>query len=130
RKFQSYGFVAPLAEREETSKRLQQGQQLGRELRDQMASQKTVAAGQPVLVTLPGELAGKPVLAVAICRGVTVATATASGAKTQVAVGGVAGKPDAGALSLELPPEADGMIEVALFDRSSSEEIPVRRECV
>jgi len=132
RKFQSYGFVAPAIEREQTNKRLQQAQQMGRQLRDESAkqNQRTIAAGKPIDVSLPAELLGKPVLAAAVCRGVTVATATASGTKTQSAIAGLGGKSDAGEIQLALPPEADGVIEVDLFDRSSSEETPVRRELV
>jgi hypothetical protein len=81
-----------------------------------------VEAGQPIDLEVPGELAGRPLLAAITCRGVTVAAESLSADrplseepadKEQV-------KQLGQKIRLDVPQEADGVMEVALYDRSST----------
>jgi hypothetical protein len=116
----------------EVEKIAQAGQTGGQSLPRLETRTTTIAAGKPITVTIPDELARKAVLAAAICRGVTVGTAsvTESKPRTSSAASRETAQSSENQVSLALPPEADGWIEVALFDRSTAQAEPAHREFV
>jgi hypothetical protein len=91
---------------------------------------RLISAAEPVTVTIPPELAGKSLALAATCRGVTVATTNAP--EFVPASKNTTGKAVSSGdqISLALPPEADGLIEIEVFDRSLGESPPVHREQV
>ncbi|HMC10933.1 MAG TPA: hypothetical protein VKH44_06570, partial [Pirellulaceae bacterium] len=92
-------------------------------------SRSDLGAGQPINVTIPQQLAGKQITIAARNRGVTIATASAPESATHPANGlSKESQQSGGQFSLALPPEADGLIEVDVFDRSSSETEPAQRQ--
>lgn len=109
----------------------QQGQ-AGRFAAQQGEPVATTPAGQPIEVVIPSDLRGKELLAAAICRGVTVASTAVAENKTRSSGAFSDGAPQSREyrLSIPVPPEADGMIEIALFDREKSALEPVHREYV
>ncbi len=90
---------------------------------------RMISSSEPVTVAIPPELAGKSLAVSATCRGVTVATTNVAEPTAAQASGGKA-TPSSDSISLALPPEADGLIEIAWFDRSLGESAPVHREQV
>jgi hypothetical protein len=133
--------VAPrLESAKETSAPAQAGQaaaaggelQLPEALSRESESIATFAAGSPLVVAIPSQLLGRPLTAAATCRGVTVATGSWPPDESTFsrADGGGTMKKEVSQISLPLPPEADGLIEVALFDRRASTAGPVQRQWV
>jgi hypothetical protein len=90
----------------------------------------TVAAGQPLKVAVPQELVGKSLWANAVCRGVSVASVAAEAGPAAAAKKEAQSAAAGDVLTLELPPEADGLIDVELYDRSSGEPQLVARTTV
>jgi hypothetical protein len=99
-------------------------------------SQAVVPADQPIAVAVPEQLEGKPLKVAAMNRGVNIATQVVNSAPTRERRGRSPAAPGKKAesaseqLSLALPPEADGLVEVQLFDQSKSQEEPVDRQYV
>jgi hypothetical protein len=99
--------------------------------KQEQASQQVpqvVEAGQPVQVDISPALAGKTLDVSVMCRGVTVAEATDtddSGARANTADR----KAQSGQrqVTVALPPEADGLLEVEVFDQASDEPEPVQK---
>lgn len=87
----------------------------------------TIPSGQPVVVSLAPDLASKSLLATAVCRGVTVATSLHDPAATANAAAKKAQLPTT-ELQLDLPPEADGVVDVFVFDRSQGEAALVNQQ--
>jgi hypothetical protein len=106
--------------------------QLQESLQRDSESIATVAAGAPIVVAVPTQLVGKPLTAAANCRGITVATGSwppNDPALSRADESG-ASKKEINQISLPLPPEVDGLIEVAFFDRTASAAGPVQRQWV
>jgi hypothetical protein len=100
-----------------------------RQFAKEMESRSDIGAGQPINVTIPQQLAGKQITIAARNRGVTVATASApEGGTHSKNVLSKEAQQSGGQFSLALPPEADGLIEVDVFDRSSNETEPAQRQ--
>ncbi len=98
--------------------------------------QAVVPSDQPILVTVPEQLEGKPLRVAAMNRGVTVANQVVRSApaserqrRAQAAPGNKA-ELTREQLSLALPPEADGLVEVQLYDESKNQPEPVDRQYV
>ena len=91
-----------------------------------------VAAGQPIQVPLPAALAGKEVIVTATCHGATVATTVHHPASTLTNQIGKLEKAQASSpeIMLDLPPEADGLIEVSIYERTSQEPVLVEQRQV
>src|SRR5262245_2042196 len=99
-------------------------------------SQAVVPPNQPIIVAVPEQLEGKPLKVTAMNRGVPVASQVVNSAARSERKGrtqaGPANKTDFAQeqLSLTLPPEADGLVEVQLFDESKKQQEPVDRQYV
>ncbi len=101
-----------------------------------LKNQAVVPPNQPIKVAIPEQLEGKPLKMTAMNRGVNVATqmvpsmsARDRRARATAAASNKA-EPAAEQLSLAVPPEADGLVEVQLFDQSKSQDEPVQRQYV
>jgi hypothetical protein len=89
---------------------------------------QVVAAGEPLDIEVPPDLTQNALAATVMCRGVTVATADFGASDDRSQMPSEAQSVQLGKdvqlggrrFKVELPPEADGEIEVALFDRSST----------
>lgn len=92
---------------------------------------QVVEAGQPLQVDISPELAGKSLDLAVQCRGVTVAT-TSEPAEATTASNTADRKGQIGQrqVTLSLPPEADGLMEVEVFDQASEESEPAQRALV
>jgi hypothetical protein len=99
-------------------------------------NQTVVASDQPIPVTVPEQLEGKPLRVAAMNRGVTVANqvvnSVAASERQRRAQVGPGNKTELAKeqLSLSLPPEADGLVEVQLYDESKNQPEPVERQYV
>ena len=99
-------------------------------------SQAVVPPNQPIAVAVPEQLEGKPLKMTAMNRGVNVATQMVPSMPTSQrkarapAAAGNRSEAAAKQLSLAVPPEADGLVEVQLFDQSKSQDEPVQRQFV
>lgn len=90
----------------------------------------TIAAGQPIRLPLSAEMAAREIIATASCRGAQVATtvhsppaALTNADSKQENYQAKKQQASPAELVLDLPPEADGLIEVALYDRTTQEPI-------
>jgi hypothetical protein len=116
---------------ESNAQAVQAGQAGGERALAEAERLTTIAAGQPISVSIPSDLVGKDVLAAAVCRGVTVGTASLDENKSRGrALARESGQAGGQQLSLSLPPEADGLIEVEFFDRSANTKEPAHRQYV
>ena len=91
-----------------------------------------LASGSIVSVPIPAEVTGKlnDLVAVAFCRGMNVASASAEQKEDLAKDIDRAESQSARSISLELPPEADGEIEIALIDRSATPPRVIDRRVV
>lgn len=91
-----------------------------------------VPAGQALDVQIPEELENRSLFAAAICRGVTVATAPfpADDETARADEGRQLTKSRSLKGALELPPEADGLIDVVLVDQTSNPPQLVQQSAV
>jgi hypothetical protein len=100
--------------------------------RENAAGITNVAPGEPINVEIPAEYAGKALVMAANSRGVTVANSnvTPEQQKASALTRNKAGQASSNNVQFALPPEADGPIEVALLDPTSSPPQLVSRNYV
>ncbi len=92
---------------------------------------QVVEAGQPVQVDISSALAGKTLDVSVMCRGVTVAEATdTDDSASRANLADRKAQPGQRQVTLALPPEADGLLEVEVFDQASDQPEPVQRALV
>jgi hypothetical protein len=119
-----------------SSRALQQQSNRGANLESQLApievAVPTIPPGQPLKVALPENLVGKEILATAACRGAIVATTVHAPSSPPPSALDRLEKAQSAAphLVLELPPEADGLIEISFYDRTSQEPVLVEQRQV
>jgi hypothetical protein len=89
-----------------------------------------IPAGQPLELSVPPELSSKELQIAAVCRGVTVATATVGDKQAPVAFQRPLAEKTAQQVKLDLPPEADGLIDIEWFDLAAGDRAPVFRNSV
>jgi hypothetical protein len=103
------------------------------------ASQPTaqvVEAGKPVQVEIPPELADRSLDVAVQCRGVTVAATSESqaaakeGSADEAKVADRKAKLASRQVTVALPPEADGLMEVEIYDQKSDQLEPLQRNLV
>ncbi len=92
---------------------------------------QVVEAGRPVQMDISPALAGKTLDVSVMCRGVTVAEATDTD-DSAVRANTADRKAQSGQrqVTLSLPPEVDGLLEVEVFDQASDEPEPAQRALV
>jgi hypothetical protein len=100
------------------------------------ATAQIVEAGKPVQVEIPPELADRSLDVAVQCRGVMVAATSesqATGKETNADEAKVAdrrAKLASRQVTVALPPEADGLMEVEIYDQNSNQSEPVQRNLV
>jgi hypothetical protein len=97
---------------------------------------QVVEAGQPLQVDIPPQLADKALDIAVLCRGVTVAssseneTANKENNLDQAKLADRKAKAGQRQVTVPLPPEADGLMEVEVFDQASDNTEPLQRTLV
>jgi hypothetical protein len=102
-----------------------------REERASAQAAQVVEAGKPVQVDIPAELADRSLDFAVNCRGVTVsATSDAENAAADAKSGAMKNKIGPRQVTVQVPPEADGLMEVEVFDQSSIQAEPLQRKLI